>query len=582
MAKGQYLADLTMKIGADTASLRKGLDVAKAKMNSFGNNVKKTGRNISKNISGAFTGLSSSISPQLTMITMGFKTIASTIKTSVIPSIAGMGVALGVATGGLTLAIGAIVAAFISIKSYINRTVEGTEKWSLITAKIGGYWEGIMDRVSLVGKYIWGLVTGNREMKEEASAAWGELKTLNEYAEESVAIQKEDNQLWKDKMKAIEDAKQLEYEAAELKKKAYDEEKYNASERLGFVNKAISKQKQASDLRIGIAKTEYDLQVRRNKMADSGKEDLEKENELKQVYLDALKTAEKRETTLISKKVSIVKQSEAEVAAIEKALEADKERLDILTKRMSLLTGAAGSTTKVATGGGAKASDSPFLPSEEDASKDLKKGQERIDALEEQTAEASDKEIENLEAKEQKKRAILTASFQMASGLINTLSAISEQRMAKELKAAEGNEQKQEQIRKKYAKKKKMFAIFQALINGAMGVTQLFGLPLGIANPAFFPMLGATIGLTAVQVGAIAAQKFAMGGISEGGLAMVGERGKELVNLPAGSRVHSAHDTRNMLGGGGGARVFIPDVQLRGEDIWLSFTETQRKIDNTL
>ncbi|MGR3813403.1 MAG: hypothetical protein ACU0AU_04875 [Cognatishimia activa] len=37
-----------------------------------------------------------------------------------------------------------------------------------------------------------------------------------------------------------------------------------------------------------------------------------------------------------------------------------------------------------------------------------------------------------------------------------------------------------------------------------------------------------------------------------GGLAMVGERGQELVNLPQGSRVHTAQETRNMLRGAGG------------------------------
>jgi len=42
---------------------------------------------------------------------------------------------------------------------------------------------------------------------------------------------------------------------------------------------------------------------------------------------------------------------------------------------------------------------------------------------------------------------------------------------------------------------------------------------------------------------------WASGGVSKGGLAMVGERGPELVNLPAGSRVTSAPQTKRMLGG---------------------------------
>jgi hypothetical protein len=42
---------------------------------------------------------------------------------------------------------------------------------------------------------------------------------------------------------------------------------------------------------------------------------------------------------------------------------------------------------------------------------------------------------------------------------------------------------------------------------------------------------------------------FANGGITDGGLTMVGERGREIVNLPKGSRVHSAADTKQMLSG---------------------------------
>ena len=44
-------------------------------------------------------------------------------------------------------------------------------------------------------------------------------------------------------------------------------------------------------------------------------------------------------------------------------------------------------------------------------------------------------------------------------------------------------------------------------------------------------------------------EMFASGGVSKGGLAMVGERGPELVNLPAGSRVTPTPQTKRMLGG---------------------------------
>ena len=42
---------------------------------------------------------------------------------------------------------------------------------------------------------------------------------------------------------------------------------------------------------------------------------------------------------------------------------------------------------------------------------------------------------------------------------------------------------------------------------------------------------------------------FANGGVSSGGLAVVGEKGPELVNLPAGARVNSNRESRKMVGG---------------------------------
>jgi phage-related protein len=54
---------------------------------------------------------------------------------------------------------------------------------------------------------------------------------------------------------------------------------------------------------------------------------------------------------------------------------------------------------------------------------------------------------------------------------------------------------------------------------------------------------------------------FAKGGIAPGGLALVGERGPEIVDLPRGSNVHTAQDTRNM--GGNDRSSFPKKVILR-------------------
>ena len=72
----------------------------------------------------------------------------------------------------------------------------------------------------------------------------------------------------------------------------------------------------------------------------------------------------------------------------------------------------------------------------------------------------------------------------------------------------------------------------------------------------FFTALGETAGAIGEMIyGAIKGEGvpfvpfFANGGVSAGGLAVVGEKGPELVNLPKGARVHSNAESRKMAGG---------------------------------
>ena len=177
----------------------------------------------------------------------------------------------------------------------------------------------------------------------------------------------------------------------------------------------------------------------------------------------------------------------------------------------------------------------------------------------------------------EKKVAAAQVGLAMAASVMNTLVALNDMKMNKELAAAGDNEEEKQKIRKKYGEKKKKMAIAQALINGALGATQTFA---SLGYPLAIPFMIAGAAMTAIQVGAIASQKFAEGGIVGGGMQMVGERGKELVKLPSGSQVHSNQNTMKMLNGSG-QTVMIPEVRLKGEDIYIAFTEAQRKLGNT-
>lgn len=97
-----------------------------------------------------------------------------------------------------------------------------------------------------------------------------------------------------------------------------------------------------------------------------------------------------------------------------------------------------------------------------------------------------------------------------------------------------------------------------AFLLAAWAVKYFLGIVLTLAGIYALPiMIGVAVGLAA-----LAGIKwlwdqlsdwdvFADGGTSSGGMAIVGERGPEIVNLPSGARVHSNKNSKKMVGSGG-------------------------------
>lgn len=104
---------------------------------------------------------------------------------------------------------------------------------------------------------------------------------------------------------------------------------------------------------------------------------------------------------------------------------------------------------------------------------------------------------------------------------------------------------------------------------GTLAVIAQQSLSQLLANP--FAAIAAGIALTALGAalkGLMGKQKFAVGtNYAPGGMALVGERGPEMVSLPRGSQVLPAAQTSAMLGGKNQVEVF---GVLRGQDIYFS------------
>tara|TARA_R100000406_G_scaffold62964_1_gene43979 strand:- start:1041 stop:2498 length:1458 start_codon:yes stop_codon:yes gene_type:complete len=75
-----------------------------------------------------------------------------------------------------------------------------------------------------------------------------------------------------------------------------------------------------------------------------------------------------------------------------------------------------------------------------------------------------------------------------------------------------------------------------------------FGLILAMIMGAFKLLANGVISVVN-KIPGVNIKKMALGGVSNGGLTLVGERGPELVRLPSGARVHSNAESRRMGGG---------------------------------
>ena len=111
-----------------------------------------------------------------------------------------------------------------------------------------------------------------------------------------------------------------------------------------------------------------------------------------------------------------------------------------------------------------------------------------------------------------------------------------------------GIDEERKKIITEQAKREKAIAVMQATINTAAAVVAALKNPPG--PPITIPLAIAVGAMGAAQIATIIAQpipQFARGGTAPGGLAIVGEEGPELVNLPKGSQVKTASQTTGTL-----------------------------------
>jgi len=185
----------------------------------------------------------------------------------------------------------------------------------------------------------------------------------------------------------------------------------------------------------------------------------------------------------------------------------------------------------------------------EKAKSNLEKIKENMDAAVQ--VEVS-KDAEAAKAKtdaEDEKQRKTQATFELAKRATETFSDIFEAAKQRELSAVGDNAEKRAAIEKKYYRKQQVMAISAALIDGAQAFLKA---SLAAIPPANVPFMIASAAISAAQVGIIASQKFAKGGIdikgpshARGGIAAEIEGGESVINRRSTSKYKGLLDAIN-------------------------------------
>lgn len=523
------MSDLTFRIRSSTSELTKGLDKAKQNISKFSKQSVRNNRQVKKSlgeIKGGVMSMGSVITSQLGASTGMFGELAMSVSGMIGPirgatmGMKGFKVAL-ISTG-----IGAVVVALASFVTYLSQTQTGLDLVNKITTQLGAVFKVLIDRLGILGSALVKLFkrdfAGAAKDAKRAVSGIGDAMVKN--FKEGGRLAEEKAKLDKEEVAFLEEKAAMEAQIKQLRLESRDQS-LSESEQIAKINQAISIQNQLSDKQVSFAKQKLELKQREDALGENTLADdretavlAARINEIEGERSEKLQTLVERQNTLTAKQ-------EKAAAAAQDQLEAERS--------LAELKQAAEDTQTTATIG--------FKTMGEES---LSKAPKTLAKVATPVVEGYAEALAKAEAQEQ------SFGAQMAQ------TALQIGQSAKNIKeAAKG--------------------IIKAFIN--QGIAAIIGNTLkgstGLLGPLALP-IAAAAGAGASALFSKMIPGFANGGIHKGGLAVVGERGPELVATGGMARVHNAGKTANMIAGGG-INVNIRGV-LEGNDVLRLVAETAK------
>jgi hypothetical protein len=318
------LADLSLKISANTAELNSGLNKAKASLNKFQKTGKTAGKQVKQSmgtIKGAFTNMASSVTGQLGGLagqlggmSTGFMEAFSGVKSLS----KGMGT---FKTALIGTGIGALVVALGSLVTYLSKTAEGQDLVNTAMNLFNAVVATVMQRVGYLGKALVKLFQGDLQGAADlANKAVEDLgATVKKNYKEEKGLSEAENKLKRDRIALIEKEKVLNAEISKLRREAEDED-LAAEQRLVLINQAIVKEKELHAEKSRIAKAELKILETRAAMGDNTLQDEEELAKARGKVFDLEKEHENVVRTLQRRQTSITKEVEGQDKALKDSL----------------------------------------------------------------------------------------------------------------------------------------------------------------------------------------------------------------------------------------------------------------------
>lgn len=222
-----------------------------------------------------------------------------------------------------------VIAILGALVTVLSKVVEMLGSSETSTQKLTASFAPLKVGTDAITKVFQGLGSALAWVADKVSALLDRWGLMNEAMKERQALAEEDIRLTKMSRENIIANAEAQRDAAELRQKAQDKERYTAEERVAFLEQAVAIEKEMTARAVEEARTRYEIKKRTNALTKSSTEDLDEEAKLYAEMVKAETDYFNKTKEMTSQIVAMRREGRSEVAADEaKRIAAEKSLIE--------------------------------------------------------------------------------------------------------------------------------------------------------------------------------------------------------------------------------------------------------------